>query len=351
MRVLMCGPDASSGGVATHTKNLIIELKKMDVEILPYFDSGSPLNKLKCRTFGLLRCAISMRKKYDIIHVQASGGMFSFISAITGAIASRILRKQLIVTFHYSQTQRFVRNHKYAFGFVFRSSCKMILVSHKQEEAITRIFSEAADKCVVLPNGFNNSLFYPMDKTYCRTQLGLSLDKKIIFNISNLTASKGHRYLISALKRVVSHSHDCELFIAGKGYTKEELEKQIEDTRLQKNVKLLGWIHDDKIPIWMNACDFFVLPSLAEGNPIVMFEALGCGKPFVGTKVGGIPEIIVSDAYGMLVEPANSDDLADKIQLALNREWDCETILRYAERYTWQNIAKEVVSEYEEVLQ
>ena len=77
----------------------------------------------------------------------------------------------------------------------------------------------------------------------------------------------------------------------------------------------------------MNACDLFVLPSLNEGNPTVMFEALGCGKPFVGTKVGGVPEVIASDDYGLLVEPADPEDLAEKILVALDREWDREAIL------------------------
>lgn len=101
----------------------------------------------------------------------------------------------------------------------------------------------------------------------------------------------------------------------------------------------------------MNACDLFVLPSLNEGNPTVLPEALGCGKPFVGTKVGGVPEVITSDAYGLLVEPTDPEELAEKILVALDREWDREAILAYAERYTWENIAKEITTIYQGVLE
>ena len=73
---------------------------------------------------------------------------------------------------------------------------------------------------------------------------------------------------------------------------------------------------------------------MGEGNPTVMFECLGCGKPFIGTKVGGIPEIIVSDDYGLLCEPANSEDLAEKILIALDKEWDEEKIRNYAKQFT-----------------
>jgi glycosyltransferase involved in cell wall biosynthesis len=114
--------------------------------------------------------------------------------------------------------------------------------------------------------------------------------------------------------------------------------------------RLAGGKPHDEIPLWMNACDLFVLPSLNEGNPTVLPEALGCGKPFVGTKVGGVPEVIASDDYGLLVEPADPEGLAEKILVALDREWDREMILAYAERYTWENIAKEIMGVYEQVL-
>ena len=101
----------------------------------------------------------------------------------------------------------------------------------------------------------------------------------------------------------------------------------------------------------MNAADLFVLPSLREGNPTVMFEALGAGLPFIGTKVGGIPEIISSEEYGFLVEPANPDDLAEKILIALYKSWDNKKIKKYAEQFTWENIAKRIINVYKEVLQ
>jgi len=71
----------------------------------------------------------------------------------------------------------------------------------------------------------------------------------------------------------------------------------------------------------------------------------------VGTRVGGVPEVISSDDYGLLVEPADPGDLAEKILVALDREWDREKILAYAERYTWENIAKEIVAIYQDTLE
>lgn len=95
-----------------------------------------------------------------------------------------------------------------------------------------------------------------------------------------------------------------------------------------------------------NACDLFLLPSLNEGNPTVMIEALGCGKPFVGTKVGGVPEIITSDEFGLLVEPGDMDDLAEKILVAQDMKWDRRFILKYAERYMWGRGAEAIMEVY-----
>ena len=77
-----------------------------------------------------------------------------------------------------------------------------------------------------------------------------------------------------------------------------------------------------------------------------MFEALGVGLPFVGTTVGGVPEIITSEDYGLLCPPADPECLAEKILTALEKNWDREKIRKYAEQFTWENIAKSVLNIY-----
>lgn len=106
----------------------------------------------------------------------------------------------------------------------------------------------------------------------------------------------------------------------------------------------------DEIPLWMNACDLFVLPSLRESFGVVQIEAMACGKPVVATRNGGSEEIITSEEYGLLVEPGDSEELAEKILMALDRKWDREAILKYAERYTWESISKEIMEIYYQIL-
>lgn len=168
--------------------------------------------------------------------------------------------------------------------------------------------------------------------------------------MGNLVEIKGHKYLIEAMKKVVKRRKDVLCIIVGSGKLKNKLKSQIETLGLKNHVKLVGGKLHQEIPIWMNACDVFVLPSLAEGNPTVMFEALGCGKPFVGTKVGGVPEIIASEDYGISVEFKNPKELAEKILIGVDTEWDYEKIRKYAEQFTWEYIAKEILKTYKTLL-
>lgn len=353
IRVLMCGPLAKSGGVSTHTRKLIEYLPTLGVEVILFnfteINENSPVKslfKIYRRTIGLGIECVSRREDYDFIHIQTSGGIFSFISSITGTLMSNLLDKNLIVTFHYSKTEQFVKKHKILFNFVLKNVDKMILVSNKQKDIISNLFPLYSNKLFVIPNGYDSRLFCPMSPSECKKILGLPKDKKIILNVSNLIETKGHKYLIEAIYNIIKYRKDVLCLIIGKGNMKENLESQISKLNLNDHVLLLGWKPDIDLPIFMNACDFFVLPSLNEGNPIVMFECLGCGKPFIGTNVGGISEVVTSKEYGLLCEPKNSVKLAENIFKAIENQWSAVDIVNYSNQFRWDIIAEKTVAVY-----
>ena len=345
VRVLFCGPNSESGGVANHTISLADNLSGLGVKIIWHKFKGSNVSKFYNRTIGMLIQCLTQRKEYDIIHVQCSAGLGSFPSAITGALASFLLNKKFIFTYHNSKIL-----YQRLFKICLRRADTIFFVSQLQKDLIQKYYPEMTRKVVTIANGFDQSKFCLENQRECRESLRLPKNKKILLAIGNLLEVKGHRYLVEAMKIVKDKRKDVICIIIGSGSLKQELNDQIMQLRLEKDIILTGGKPHDEIPLWMNACDLFVLPSLNEGNPTVMFEALGCGKPFVGTKVGGVPEVITSDESGLLIEPADPEDLAEKILVALDREWDREAILRYAERYTWENIAKEIMSVYTKIL-
>lgn len=199
-----------------------------------------------------------------------------------------------------------------------------------------------------IPNGFSPS-FYPIETTIAREQLNLSADTKIVFSLGNLIKRKGFNYLIDAMDLICQQRNDVICYIGGAGQEKGRLQRQIDKLHLGDNVRLLGSMPGDQLTLWMNACDLFVLPSLSESFGVVQIEALACGKPVVSARNRGSQEVIISDEYGLLVDPANSEDLAEKILVALDREWGREKILAYVEQYRWANVVRGIVDVYEKV--
>jgi glycosyltransferase involved in cell wall biosynthesis len=207
------------------------------------------------------------------------------------------------------------------------------------------------DKIHIVPNGFDAEKFFPMPLLQCRNKLGLPKNKKILLNVGNLyDPVKGHKFFIEAIGHIVKVRQDILGLIIGSGYLEKQLSELIEELQLTPYIHLIGSKPHPEIPFWINACDIFVLPSLNEGNPTVMFEALGCGKPFVGSNVGGIPEIIISEDFGLLVRPEDSEDLSEKILTALDKDWDTKIIVDYAEQFTWQHICQKIKNVYDDVL-
>ena len=226
------------------------------------------------------------------------------------------------------------------------SDC-IITVSNSLAECVRRL--DIKKPVEILPTGYDSKRFYPRDQQTCRRILNLPLNAKIILSIGSLVKVKGHINLIHAIQEMEEKSKNTLCIILGEGNLRNELQKEVTKCGLEKVIKLVGRKPRDELPLWINACDIFVLASLNEGNPTVMFEALGCGKPFVSTNVGGVKEIITSSDYGLICNNNDSKELCNKILEALNEKWDTETIFSYASQYEWdkqrQNL-KEIYKKY-----
>jgi teichuronic acid biosynthesis glycosyltransferase TuaC len=202
----------------------------------------------------------------------------------------------------------------------------------------------------VVPNGVDLQRFAPVDRQQARAELGLPHDGDVLLYASRLDEAKGLSYLLAALKIVLSHNSHCLLVLVGDGSYREHLTREIAELGLRNNVRLAGLRPHNEIPKWMSASDLVVQPSLNEGSPLPVYEAFACGRPVIASRVGGIPELIISDDYGLLVPPARPEALADALLYGLRKEWDMERIRRYGEKYTWEHVVDRLISLYETVL-
>jgi len=115
-------------------------------------------------------------------------------------------------------------------------------------------------------------------------------------------------------------------------------------------VSFLGVKPHSEICDYINISDVFVLPSRNEGAPVVLLEALACGKPVVASKVGNVKDILESRDCGYIVNPEDSKALADAISKSLNRNWNTNGIVEYAKRFSWENSVKEILRIYIKVI-
>jgi len=284
--------------------------------------------------------------QFEIIHAH-----FTWSAGYVGAKLKEHYSVPLVVTAHGYDIYSFPFKDpiwKNNIKYVLETADTIITVSQNNLDCIREL--DVDTPVHVIQNGFRSDLFYHRDTFDCRKTLEIPLNRKIILTVGNLETIKGQRYLVEAVKEITQTRKDILCVIIGLGRLHNALKHQIRSLGLNDFVILAGGKPHNEIPLWMNACDIFVLPSLNEGNPTVMFEAIGCGKPFVGTKVGGISDVISSEVCGLLVDPADPKDLVKKILSALDRKWDREKILAYAERFTWENIVKDIIHVYMQVL-
>jgi len=282
---------------------------------------------------------------FDIIHSH-----FTWSAGYAGARLKDETGIPFVVTAHGQDIYSLPFKNEFwreKISYVLNTADHIITVSDSNKSCIEKL--DITTPVKVIPNGFPSKLFFPRDQQQCRLNLNLPLNKKIILTAGNFIPVKGQKNLIFAMDEILKTRDDVLCVIIGSGFLEPNLKREVTRLNLQSKVIFPGRQSHQEIAVWINASDIFVLPSLNEGNPTVMFEALGCGKPFVGTKVGGVPEIISSDDYGLLVKPADVGDLIDKIMMALDWEWDRDAILLYARRFTWENISEEIINIYSKV--
>ena len=154
-----------------------------------------------------------------------------------------------------------------------------------------------------LPNFININEFHPCD----------SKDKKVIAYFGRLSEEKGLYTLLSAVKGL-----DVKCKIYGDGPIKEDLERKIREEQLS-NVSLMGHIPQQKLKTNIQKSMFVVVPSeWYENNPLSVLETFALGKPVIGSRIGGLPELIKDHRTGLIFEKGNSGDLREKISYLLD---------------------------------
>jgi glycosyltransferase involved in cell wall biosynthesis len=167
---------------------------------------------------------------------------------------------------------------------------------------------------IIIPNAVHfltDDVVLPPDRALIRRRLGLGEDAFLVCAAGRLSVEKGQRYLIDAAPTLVLQNPKLQILVLGEGRERKRLEDQVVRLKMRNHVIFAGF-KDDVRP-WIQACDVMANPSLTEGVPNVLLEAMALGTPVVATRVGGVPDLVQHGESGLLVPPADPSALASAI--------------------------------------
>jgi glycosyltransferase involved in cell wall biosynthesis len=148
------------------------------------------------------------------------------------------------------------------------------------------------------------------DRWRTRKNLGVDTRACLIGTVGRLTPVKGIPYLLEAARILLHQGTKVKVLIVGDGSIRLDLMVQTRNLGISENVVFLG--HREDTDELLQALDIFVLPSLSEGIPMALLEAMAASRAVVASRVGGIPEIVEDGFEGFLVEPMDADSLAER---------------------------------------
>jgi len=200
-----------------------------------------------------------------------------------------------------------------------------------------------ADRIRVVPNGVDETRFFPADRAAARAELGLDAGRRLLLYVGNLKESKGVLDLAEAFGRVAAARGDADLVVVGDGEAREQMPGV-------DRMRLVGARPHEEVARWMAAADLLVLPSWNEGMPNAVIEALACGRRVVATAVGGVPDLLASPLLGDLVPPRRPAELAAALIRALDRPYDPSDVAAGALSGSWADSAARLFAVLEEAL-
>lgn len=210
-----------------------------------------------------------------------------------------------------SEVGRYIKSfvQKQLNGFLYRNVQGVASVSKASEKDITKHFSFLKNKTKVIPVGLE-------EKKPKLLQLEPK-GKKHIVHVGGFSFEKNHEGLISIFKKVLKAKPEAHLHLVGDGKLKPKIEALVKQQDLQENVSFYGFV--DNPLDFINAADVLVLPSIIEGLPGVLLEAMYCKTPVVAYNVGGIGEIVTSET-GNLIEKADEKQFSEAVIMVLEHQ-------------------------------
>lgn len=286
---------------------------------------------------------IVKKNKINILHMHDFNPYFY---CTLGTILNKSVKR--VYTEHsgiYTCKKRHIKCIKMLYGF----TDALVMVSGDLKKYYEDKIGINGKKLHVIYNGIHfEQPSDSFDPENIKKNIGIEKGDLIIGTACRLIEQKGLKYLINAAPMIVKEFPSVKFLIVGDGRLKETLESMVRDMKLVNYFRFLGYRKD--VNELLNIFDVYTLPSLWEGLPLGVLEAMFCKKAIVASRVGGVPELIEDHATGILVDPDDSKQLGHMIVKLLKDENLRKILGQRAFEYCQHNFTIEkMINEYDGV--
>lgn len=341
-RVLIIGPVPQYGGASRFVKDMLES--DLGYYIIPFDTSRPPKPFVKPRMGyqGILDAGIwwairnalittwhivsfpffLIASKASIVHICTSG-FWVFWESITYGVLARFLKRRTILHIHTDFPGFYNANGQIERKLIqwgLRVMDRVIVLTESAATIARRLTD--SDKVCVIPTSIRKSDI-PDISTYQKKFDGVS----VLFMGGNYAKRKGIDQLVQAIPKVVQKCA-CRFVISGVGDA-EQAYQLLCRSGYERFVEFVGWVSEDEKAALLAQADIYVLPSIAEGMPRGLIEAMAVGLPVISTKVGGIPDFITHGENGLLVATGDVDGLVDNI-VRLANDHKLRSLMRHA---------------------
>ncbi len=270
---------------------------------------------------GIFNTLRKIKKDYnpDVINVH-----WMYPDGFATVMAARLLKIPVVTHSLGCDINEFSQypSRRFFIKLALRMADFNISVSEELKQKTINLGS-VPEKSITIMNGVNGKLFTPSNKKNVRKRLNLPTDKTLFLYAGNFNVEKGLEVLLRAFSLVHSENPEARLVIVGSGPLENHINLVVSELNIADKLLFVGRIDHEHIADYLSAVDFLCLPSLREGCPNIVLESLSSGTPVLASRVGAVPEMLVSEdqVLGLLAEPNDINDLSRILSQSLTMEW------------------------------
>lgn len=280
--------------------------------------SRSPFNISNFRAYRQLKLLMK-QEKFDLLHCHTPMG--GVLARLAGKKAKIPYVMYTAHGFHFFKGASFFNWVCYyqVEKKLARYTDVLITINNEDYDRAKKFKLKKNGIVELIPGiGIDSTKELPEVNGMIKKQLGIGTDKIIITSVGELSKRKNHKIVIRAISKLVRVNPNIVYLISGEGYLHKYLERIIKNLKLNDNVMLLGYRNDVKDILRITDC--FIFPSLQEGLPVALLEAMQTGLPVVCSNIRGNKDLIIEGKGGYLVNKKSVKDYRNKIELVLQDE-------------------------------